>query len=66
MTIMQTIEVLVVAGITILILELIANTIFNVLFMKKFKKKNMVILYDENSNKIFLYNEKTGEKTQIN
>lgn len=63
---MQTIEVLVVAGITILILELIANIIFNVLFMKKFKKKNMVILYDEHSNKIFIYNEKTREKTQIN
>jgi hypothetical protein len=66
MTIMKTIEALVVAGITILILELIANTIFNELFIKKFKKKNMLILYDEHSNKIFLYNEKTGEKTRIN
>jgi hypothetical protein len=63
---MQTIEVLVVAGITILILELIANTIFNVLFMKKFKKKNMVILYDEHFNIRYIYNEKTREKTQIN
>jgi len=63
---MQTIEVLVAVGITILILEIITNTILKVKFMIKRKKQNSVVLYDKHYNKKYLYNEKTREKTQIN
>jgi hypothetical protein len=63
---MQAIEVLIVTGITIWIFEVIADKFIKIRYLKKLKKKNMVVLYDEHSNIMFLYNEKTGEKTRIN
>jgi lipoprotein signal peptidase len=63
---MQTIQVLIFVGITIWIFEVIADKLIKVIYLKKLKKKNMVVLYDEHSNIMFLYNEKTGEKTRIN